>query len=367
MKQMPSPSCRCLFLQLLLLLLTSAGPASALVITPIWDSTITTDPNASTIESSIMTAIQFYQARFAVPITVTIDFQEMSSGLGESGYEYYNIPYTQFLGALQNNAISSNANYAFSLLSPGPNNPVTGDANINVHVDTLYAVGLASELGIADGSVGNVYLNTSMMNLSRTNIDPSKYDLIAVVEHEMDEVLVLGSDLPDTDDPFPEDLFRYSTNGTLTFTTSGDDAYFSLDGTNLLVQFNQESDGDYGDWWTTGPHTPRVQDAFATPGATPNPNVEIIALDVMGFEALPPPQPGIVNITLSGNNLVLNATNGLATGIYHVLASTNLAVPLNQWSPVATNVLTANGDFAITATNAVNRLSNAKFYVLQLQ
>jgi hypothetical protein len=364
---MTSRFCGFLFLPIVLVFLASAAPARALVIIPIWDATITNDPNAATIESSISMAIQFYEARFAVPITISIQFQEMSGGLGESGYEYYNIPYNDFLGALQNNASTSNAIYALSLLPPGPNNPVTGDANINVHVDTIYALGLAAQEFIPTGSVGDVYLNTSMMNLSRSNIDPSKYDLIAVAEHEMDEVLVLGSDLPDNDDPFPQDLFRYDSSGALTFTTSGDDAYFSLDGTNLLVRFNQESDGDYGDWWSTGSHTPRVQDAFATPGATPNPNVELVALDVMGYQLLPPPQPGIVSINLSGTNLVLTGTNGLSTGIYHLLASTNLALPFSQWSSVATNTLTANGDFTMIATNAVKPQSARQFYVLQLQ
>jgi hypothetical protein len=367
MKQITSEFCGFLFLPIVFAFLVSAAPARALVITPIWDSTITSDPNAATIENSITMAIQFYEARFAVPITVSIQFQEMSSGLGESDYYYYNIPYNDFLGALQNNASTSNAIYALSLLPPGPNNPVTGDANINVHVDTIYALDLAAQEFIPTGSVGDVLLNTSVMNLSRSNIDPSKYDLIAVAEHEMDEVLGLGSDLPFNDDPFPEDLFRYDSSGALTFTTSGDDAYFSLDGTNLLVQFNQDDTGDYGDWWTAGAHTPRVQDAFATPAATPNPNVELVALDVMGYQLLPPPQPGIVNISLSGANLVLSATNGIATGTYSLLASPNLALPLNQWSSIATNTLTANGDFTITATNAVDPHAARQFYVLQLQ
>jgi hypothetical protein len=353
-----------------LTLFAFATPARALVIIPVWDSTITNDPNAATIQSTINMAIQFYQARFAVPITVTIQYQEMSGGLGESEYEYYNIPYTQFLSALRNNATTTNATYALAHLPPGPNNPVTGDANINVHVANLEALGLAGYYGITSGIDGNVLLNTSIMNLSRTNIDPSKFDLLSVAEHEMDEVLALESDLnnlANSDDPCPQDLFRYTSAGARTFTTNGDDAYFSLDGTNLLVQFNQQSDGDYGDWWSTGPHTPRVQDAFATQGATPNPNVELIALDVVGYELIPPPQPGIVHIALSGTNLVLNGTNGLSTGIYHLLASTNVALPLNRWSSLATNVLTANGNFTITATNAVKPQDACQFYLLQLQ
>jgi hypothetical protein len=360
------PSSRALLL--VLTLLAVAMPARALVIIPVWDTTITSDPNAATIEATINMAIQFYEARFADPITNSIQFQEMSSGLGQSSYSYYNIPYAQFLTALQNDATTTNDIYALSFLPAGPNNPVTGDGNINVHTVNLWALGLAGYYGLTSGIDGTVYLNTSKMNLSRTNINPSKFDLLAVAEHEMDEVLGFGSDLPSSDDPFPQDLFRYDSAGARTFTTSGDDAYFSLDGINHLVQFNQQSSGDYGDWWSfSGPHTPRVQDAFSTAGATPNPTVELIGLDVIGFDLIPPPQPGIVNISLSGTNLVLSGTNGMATGVYHLLASTNLALPLNQWSPVATNALTANGDFTITATNAVKPKSASQFYVLKLQ
>jgi hypothetical protein len=355
-------------LLLVLALFSFALPARALIIVPVWDTTITSDPNAAIIENSINMAIQFYEARFADPITVSIQYQEMTDGLGESEWSYYNIPYSQYLSALQAHATTTNDTYALSFLPAGPNNPVTGDANINVHAANLRALGLASTYGIPPGIDGYVLLNTSIMNLTRTDIDPSKYDLIAVAEHETDEVLAFASDLPNDDDPFPQDLFRYASDGTRSFTTNGDDAYFSLDGENLLVQFNQNPSGDYGDWWSfSGPHTPRVQDAFATAGATPNPNVELIGLDVIGFDLVPAPQPIILSSALSGTNLVLNGTNGLSTGVYHVLASTNLTQPLNQWSSVATNSLTANGSFTITATNAVKRNSTSQFYVLQLQ
>jgi hypothetical protein len=95
--------------------------------------------------------------------------------------------------------------------------------------------------------------------------------------------------------------------------------------------------------------------------------VELIALDVQGYDLIPPPQPDIASIALTGTNLVVTGTNGLATGLYYLLASTNLALALNQWSPVATNFMTNNGNFAFTATNAVKPQSAQQFYILQLQ
>jgi len=216
-----------------------------------------------------------------------------------------------------------------------------------------------------DGIIG---LHTSQMNLSRASIDPGKYDLLSVAEHEIDEILGLASSLDSSaGDPLPEDLFRYTSAGSRTFTASGDNAYFSIDGTNLLARFNQSPSGDRGDWWTAGAHAPQVQDAFITPGATPNPKVELIALDAIGYDLLPAPQPVITALGLSGTNLVLNGTNGLASGTYYVLTSTNLTRPLNLWLPVATNMLSTSGNFTIPATNAVNRSDASRFFFLQLQ
>jgi len=345
--------------------------ARALVIIPSWDSSITSDPNAAIIESTINTAIQYYQTRFSDPITVTINFQEITtSGLeGHSSWWYYNIPYAQFLTALQNDATTTNDIQALAYLPTGANNPVTGTSIIRVKTANLRAIGITGmNSGLAGGVDGIIGLHTSQMNLSRASIDPDKYDLLSVTEHEIDEVLGLASALDSgASDPLPEDLFRYTSTGSRTYTTNGDNAYFSIDGTTDLARFNQNPAGDYGDWWTAGSHTPQVQDAFITAGATPDPQVELTALDVIGYNLMPVPQPAITGISLSGTNLVMNGTNGLATGTYYVLASTNLSLPLNQWTPVATNMLSASGNFTITATNAVNRNVAKQFYILQLQ
>ena len=70
---------------------------------------------------------------------------------------------------------------------------------------------------------------------------------------------------------------------------------------------------------------------------------------------------------VSGTNLVFSGVNGLSGGTYSVMTSTNLTLPLSQWTRVATNVLSANGNFTITVTNAVNSGASQQFYMLQLQ
>jgi hypothetical protein len=108
-----------------------------------------------------------------------------------------------------------------------------------------------------------------------------------------------------------------------------------------------------------------VQDAFLTPGAAPNPVIELVALDVIGYHLLPLPQPVITSTVLSGTQLVLTGTNGLASETYYVLTSTNLALPFSQWTRVATSMLNANGDFTMTLPNAVDSAGSQQFYILQ--
>ena len=352
----------------ILFFFASTPGGRALTIIPVWDVSITSDPNAATIENTITQAIQFYEARFADPITISIEFQKMTSGLGQSTFDYYTISYTSFLSQLQTDSTTADDAYALAHLPVSSTNPVTGSASINVNTANLKALGfLGLNSSFTNGVEGIVYLNTTIMNLNRVTINPTKYDLLSVAEHEMNEVLGLGSDLPYTDNPFPQELFRYSSTGAHTFMATGDDAYFSLDGTNLLARFNQNSGGDYGDWWTAGSQIPRVQDAFGTAGATPNPMVELVTLDVQGYNLVPLPQPGILSIELSGTDLVVNATTGIATGTYHLLSSTNITLALNQWDALNTYVLTNNGSFTFTATNAVVPHSPQQFYMLQLQ
>ena len=79
------------------------------------------------------------------------------------------------------------------------------------------------------------------------------------------------------------------------------------------------------------------------------------------------PVPFLMSSSLAGTNLILNVAKGVAGKTYCVLASTNLATPLSQWSPIASNLLTANGLFTIIATNAVSSKTPHQYYILRAQ
>ena len=77
--------------------------------------------------------------------------------------------------------------------------------------------------------------------------------------------------------------------------------------------------------------------------------------------------PAITGISLSGSNLVIAGSNGFSGITYYVLTSTNLALPRSQWTPVATNVWSANGNFSLTVSNGVNGSVPQQFYLFQVQ
>jgi PEP-CTERM motif len=283
-------------LGMLAMFLTAGAPAYAsFIITPIFDTSITSDSNAVAIEAAINSAIGIYQNTFSDNITVTIQFQEMSSGLGQSSTAFANVTYASYLSALTADASTSADATAVASLGVTANNPVNGDASINVKTANLRAVGI-NVLPPVDGTIS---LNTHITDIGSSDTT-GQYSLSATAMHEIDEVLGLGSALPTPplSTIFPEDLFRYDGSGGRSFAenascVSPPTAFLSIDGTTLLAQFNNcDNGGDYGDWQSSPLPlgvNPQVQDAFASPGASPTLGInEITALDVIGYDSLSP-------------------------------------------------------------------------------
>jgi autotransporter-associated beta strand protein len=73
--------------------------------------------------------------------------------------------------------------------------------------------------------------------------------------------------------------------------------------------------------------------------------------------------PVINTIALSGTNVVVSGAGG-SVGPYYVLTSTNVALPLANWTRAATNIFGPGGTFVFT--NAVNPVAAQSFFVLQL-
>lgn len=307
-------------------LILSAIPARAnLIITPTFDSSITGDANAASIENTIDAAIAVFESTYSTSITVPIYFQECSGGcLGESNFFFYTENYSAYYNALV--ATDANAAAIAGLTANGGNsakNPVTGTTSIDLKSADARAVGIDIAPGCdptgAAGSKGCTFgnnassvdgiisLNTSITYPPGAN-NGSTYGLMSTVEHEIDEILGLGSSIPDTsassgtanffdNNPAPEDLFRYSAPGTFAGSVncpgSQNTAYFSYNGATVLSYFNNLCNGgDFGDWESNpipAGFAAQVQDAFATPGAQPLYGInEVAALRAIGYTTTVP-------------------------------------------------------------------------------
>jgi hypothetical protein len=313
-----------------------AMSAWSLTIVPTFDGSITNDPNGAAMTNAINAAIQVLQANIADNFTVYIHYtNDASVGLGQSQTWGGNYSYTQYLAALKNSAADINDTNAISQLPNSTTDPVIGGKKIYLTLALARRMGLDTGEG-PDGFDSTVSLNMAFMNFTRPPGDTNKYDLQTTVEHEDDEILGTSSGLPAPSPIWAMDLFRYTTNLARTFTTNGDNAYFSVDGTNLLARFNMDTNGDFGDWWSVNGTnrwappgvTPRaqVQDAFGSPGTFQDLGAnELAMLDAVGWtlSVTTPQIPPVLNIARSGaNQFTLSWTNTAAS--YVLQERTNL-------------------------------------------
>jgi hypothetical protein len=346
-------------------LIALGAPACAeMIISPTFDSTITSSPNAATIEATINSVDQMFEGIYANPITVSIYFQ-LGGGLGTSDTIVYGVPYTDFYAGLAANnanpaAIAAlNANGGDALTNGGIN-PVGGSSYIEMKSANARALGidippqcvvtatgkgdsspnLPNECALPSDTNTNLPEVDGIVSLQTSITDPpnspqsSYYSLFATTEHEIDEILGLGSALENcdpskssqpaacksgatlnasNDTPFgvaynipmgtPEDLFRWSapTGGTRTLSTNcttATGAYFDYGpNTGEIAQFNNSCNAaDFGDWQTGA--NPQVQDAFSEEGAGPPYGMsEIDAMTAIGYET---PEPGTMDLFGAG-------------------------------------------------------------------
>jgi hypothetical protein len=302
-----------------------AQARAGLIINPIFDSTITNDPNAAAIEGTINSAIGVFERTFTNPITVNINFAESTNiSLGENRtfLDFGDVTYAQFRAALAAQPPDAVKTTALAHLPNTTTDPVLGKTHLDIRVPNARALGL--NINPPPGMPDSFILLNTSRTFPGSPGSSSVFDLMSVTEHEIDEALGLGSSLqnnpPGGSPPFgqimPEDLYRYDQNGNRSFTGNTATVFFSLDGTTDLAQFNNQANGlDYGDWQSTPLPpgvAPQVQDAEATPFATPTlgPN-EIAALEAIGYTlALPAtaaPEPA--SLTLLGTGILLVSTH----------------------------------------------------------
>ena len=289
-------------------------PATGLTIQATFDNSITGNPNAAAIQATINRAISIYESLFNDPITIQIRFRYATTGpdgsslpqgtVSRSDFVVYGIPWSPFINALRADATTNNDNVANVSLPGSALSPTIKPSSANGR-----AVGLGTPPAMfADGHVGNGGTYDGIVTLNSANpfqfsrpTNSSNFDAQRSTEHEMDEVMGLVSDA-DISKLHPQDLFSWSSAGHRNVTSSGT-RYFSINsGSANVVNFNQQSRGDFGDWLSEAcPQAhPYVQNAFACMGQFSDIDAtspEGINLDVIGYDLTQPGPASLGNVS----------------------------------------------------------------------
>jgi FG-GAP repeat len=284
---------------------------TGLIINATFGSSITHHPNAVAIEAMIDRCISLYESLFTDPITIQILFRYATTApdghplrpgaTARSDSGVYHIPWSTYLAALRADAKTSNDNLANASLPTSALSTIVRPSSADGR-----AVGLDTPPGMfANGTVGNggpydgiVTLNSSAPFRFARPVDANNFDAQRETEHEIDEVMGLGS-AANISFFHPQDLFTWSSAGVRNITSNGT-RYFSINGgVTKIVDLNQSAGMDFGDWLSTlCPQThPYVQNASDCPGQSSDiaaTSPEGVSLDVIGYDlasGAPTPTP----------------------------------------------------------------------------
>ena len=272
-------------------------------------------------QTTILNSLAEYSTLFSDNVNVSLYFKNSGAGLGSSSTFSFAQNYQTYYNALVADGTpgpgtDTTALARLAVDGNGATNPVNSTGSISQGRAGLAAVGIVVnttglDTGAGDGLYydGVIDLNLRLMNYDRISIDPNKYDLKAVTQHEVNEVMGTISNVTQSN-PRPVDLFRFDGAGNRSFTSNTSSlAYFSIDGTTLLSRYNQSGGGDWGDWFSCPNAAPvaQVQDACSSPGGTPNLGVEVTLLDAIGWTRVQAtngvPEPGslaLIGLALFG-------------------------------------------------------------------
>ena len=278
---------------------TTANTTSGLVITPTFDSTITSDPRSNAIQAMIISTIQTYQTLFSDPITVAIRFRfsavdangkPMDNLVGASNTTIDGIDWNTYITALKADAKTANDMAAIATLPTSPLTAVIVSKSAGGRAIGLNT--LPADFGFGGAYDGVITLNSSKPCQFTRPVSAGNADARMFTEHEIDEVLGLGSHLGSAQPQFlfAQDLFSWASLNARNTTATGE-RHFSIDrGLHFIVTFNQDPGGDYGDW-ESEPQCPQnhtlVQNAWNCYGQSAEISAtspEGINLDVVGYD-----------------------------------------------------------------------------------
>ena len=281
----------------LLLSSLTSGTARAMVINPVYDASVTSLSDSSTVISAFNSVAADFARSFTSNVTVNVGvswgsvggYALPSTAVGASTDNLYGyFSYSKIKSYLTNASKSTPSDTALATAVANlPRGAPSGVSQYVIPSAEAKVLGIISATQSSlDGSIGFAGSSSGYDFNPADGIVAGTYDFQAVAAHELDEVLGRISGLSGTSPTYRTvfDLFRYTAPAVMGFSYN-DPAYFSIDGgrTNLS-SFNASSyGGDRGDWLTTGTSSD-IQDAFISTGQSKNLTaVDLTGLDVLGY------------------------------------------------------------------------------------
>ena len=334
------------------------------------------DPNVPPPPAAFYTTVQYavdiLDAAFTNNVTMNVVVgwnlfkTHHVAGTGDDGINLYTpltYSYSQVRSALLANASSPAQQAAYATL---PASDPTSGVPFELPSAEAKALGLPIPVGTAttDSWVGvNPNVNWSYDPTHAPG--PGQVDLVALIEHEITELMGRNSYL-DTLSPDTglavfgiEDLFRYSASGVreLLPGAPASTGYFSIDNGshNLGVWNNDSNAGDLGDWNTVptydgpGPHG---EDSFDNNGDTgiyqPLTQSDLTLMQILGWDP-----SARANVVINGETYYIAPTQQSVSGLVIEPGGTvDMAAGGRLTGPLAFDG--PGGTFVLEAANAPN-------------
>ena len=307
---------------------------------------------SSSYISAIIAAENFYQEHFSNNVTIDITFGMATGSFvaqSNAARDTTLVSYSQLLTLLTTHETTADNVAAVNSLSSVVD-PTNGTGFILTSA-LAEALGLSSFT--SSSNTNTVNLNSGDSYFYNGVAVSGEYDARGALEHEISEIMGriggLGLDLGSgiySDYWGPIDLFRYSAAGQRDYSGGADGklAFFSINGTTLLTEFNNPvtndpsnpaQGGDVADWNAAGHNAGQVaiqvSGGYDSYGATPTGEVGVVTstdLEVMNILGWTP--TGAANLT---PQVIVNVQN------VSVAENTTIAA-----SSLITSVTNPNGD-----------------------
>ena len=272
--------------------------ADALTIKPIFDSSITSLPNAAVVEAAFRAVANQFDASFSTPVTIKIgvswgrvDGGPLPSGDIAASESTLTGPFTysNIVGAFKADAAANprDANAVNAAASVPARSPAG-----SLYYEMPYAQ--AQALGFLPASINPDSGFVGFSSMTKWDFNPTDgvsagyYDFQGLAAHEISEVLGRITGLVSSRPTYATmfDVLRYSAPRVSSFSFNSA-AYFSVNGgvTNL-APFNIAGGGDRSDLHAVARD---AQDAFLSPATVYGlSTADLVALDVLGWGSWKP-------------------------------------------------------------------------------